>query len=235
MSADQVVESLLKVSGVEAIIKFGSAAREDRPPGDLDLLVVVREGVGRSSVVEAAAQLSRAYGVAVAAVVYTLASLEERLEKAPSFGLHLRDEGVVVGNAVATRRIMQLLQRVELTHEALERECDELDRRLQRIVRHNAGQLGTALGRLYGVGRAACILRLLDGGLHIYDATRAFAVLSERQPDLSVSVGSISKIRPFYDALDGRISASSLDWSGITETFSSSAQAAERLVNAARQ
>ncbi len=212
METDRIVAELLTLQGVQAVIEFGSTARDGDDSGDVDLLVVVDDDTRRRQVVAMADRLSTTLGLRVSPSVFTADALASRLDDAPSFGAHLRDEGRMFGMPAATQAVASMLERVEITPETLDLEFAALAQRLHRLRDRSrfADSYGTALGRLYAIGRAASILQLMREGETDYDWRTAFGRLARRRPDFRRPLDVVAALRPYYDALDGRIDVDEL-------------------------
>lgn len=207
MRPDEICREFLSLPGVAAVIQFGSTARgSSSEAGDLDALVIVRNPGCRRSVVDFADVLSRRFGVDVSVTAFTMTEFSDRLAETPSFGAHLRDEGRLYGTGCERKAVQSILDAIVVTPESLEIELAELRTRLERVsdVSKHAGHYATALGRLYGIGRAASILRLMALGEARYDWRVAFEHLSKKSPELRHEIEVVSSLRPYFEALDGR-------------------------------
>jgi predicted nucleotidyltransferase len=227
-----ICELVAKLPGVDAAIEFGSRARADPSYGDIDVLVVVRDDDVRRQVASQLDSLGERHEPPLAPSIYTWASLRSRLDAVPSFAAHLRDEGrVLAAREVDSKRLLALLRSIRVTDESLRCEFEELQKRCLRIARpaRVSDAYGTALGRLFSVGRASAILRLMSEGDPIYNWRRAFTRLASHHPEYADALDTIARIRPFYEALDGRRDPDDLDWEHAKELYESSVRAVAQL------
>lgn len=235
MTRPDVCPLAASLVGVDAVIEFGSRARGDAYCGDVDLLVVVSDNSARRFVADQLDEMAEQHRLPLAPNIYTWETLRGRLEAVPSFAAHLREEGhISSSDAANVEGLERLLWSIDVTDESLRREFDELRQRWHRLAQPSklCGAYGTALGRLFALGRASAFLHLIREGEPNYEWKPAFVELSARHPEFADALETVSRIRPFYEALDGRRDANDLDWERAEEMYESSVRAVNQLTSA---
>lgn len=206
MNASDVGADLLAYPEVAGLVEFGSVARgSSGGSSDLDLLVVIRSSAARPIIRARIDSLCR-WSPQVSATALTREELVSALERSPSFGAHLRDEGRVRGGSEDRQRISDALRFVRLTDDALAFEVDELTQHLDRLSneRRLGGRYGTAAGRLFSICRGAAILNAMSHGMRMYDWRTVFDMLAGRDDELRHAASTAVSLRPYFEALDGR-------------------------------
>jgi hypothetical protein len=197
--ADRAVERIeSSLPEVEGICLFGSVARADsHGSSDIDLLVV-----GRRRDITSAEVRRLASDPLASATYHTPESLQRHLAMWSRFGVHLRDEGVLLVDPTGTVSDLLgevryetkpdeiLLQRRQLAH------FDDLDR--------FGGRYLFALARLYSVARTIVYALLAENGSFVFNPRRAFAELVETHPQAAGDISEVAGLSAFFYTTQGR-------------------------------
>jgi predicted nucleotidyltransferase len=202
-----LTRSLTWAPDIDLCLLYGSFARGTATAGsDIDILVVT-EKPGASARFAERLWLD-CPPIADLASITTLRACDVRAENRirPSFIAHLRDEGELLGCSRGGNHTSVLVTlRSETTSDAIHR---ELELRLDRLARSLGrgrlnGHFTSALGRLYSVGKAVCMARLVEVGDPEYDWRLVFDSFAETWPTLREEATLIANLRPFYEQLRG--------------------------------
>ncbi len=206
----EVWQDLHDIEGILGVIVFGSLAREEHDLGsDIDLLVVHDELASLSDLrqrVDAATGLNGAL-VKVTSFFFTAEALRDEFARYPSFGAHFADEGIVVVRKSGFDNVEMMIESASLTPVALRAELEDRVSQLgplSRLERFN-GEFGPCLARLYSIGRAVVIIKLLENGIHEYSWRRAFESYGSVRPELRGELECVADLRTFYDHVLNRL------------------------------
>lgn len=204
---DDIACSLRAIDSIDGVIIFGSHARRDHHlMSDLDLLIVRSASTPASATKEEVRKRTSTGNPRPSIIAYTADELIAEIDKRPSFGAHLSDEGIFAYCTRSCSRVRRRLKDFILDKEALSRElqyeCQALDL-FTDTARFNR-QFVSSLGRLYSIARSVVIIKLLQSGVHEYDWRRIFDEFAGKYPERSADVDLLSSLRPFYEYLVNR-------------------------------
>lgn len=206
MTDQDIRSSLLNLPGVTAVLEFGSHARGTRVAAmsDIDLFAVIRDRSCRTLVRKEIDTLNRRTGGLISATALTEDELRSTVNRMPSFGAHLRDEGRVFGPE--RDQVERILSAVHVDAASNAEEFRAIRARMALLDDETrlGGHYDTAVGRYFALARAAVILHLTVLDEPVYDWRESFVRLADLRPDLKSALDQMASVRRYYDALDGR-------------------------------
>jgi len=196
--AERAVERLeSSLPHVDGICLFGSVARADsHSSSDIDLLVV---GPRRDITSAEVGRLTS--DPLVSATYHTPESLQRHLAKWSRFGVHLRDEGLLLVDPAGTVGDIfgevKVETRPEILHERRQLgHFDDLDR--------FGGQYLFPLSRLYSAGRTIAYALLAENGSFVFNPGQAFGELAEAHPEAAGDISEVAALSAFFYTTQGR-------------------------------
>jgi predicted nucleotidyltransferase len=228
--AERAVERLeSSLPQVDGICLFGSVARADsHESSDIDLLVV-----GRRRDITSAQVRRLASDPLVSATYHTPESLQRHMAKWSRFGVHLRDEGLLLVDPAGTVGDLFGEVRVETKPDEILHErrqlghLDDLDR--------FGGQYLFPLSRLYSVGRTIAYALLAENGSFVFNPDQAFGELAETHPEAAGDISEVAGLSAFFYTTQGRPNVSlPFPAEGCRERVAAARAAAGRLAQLSR-
>jgi len=229
--AERAAKALKGVSGVEAVLLFGSVARgDDTDRSDIDVLVLIEaksDALGVRKVVAAAEG-------PFAPVIHTSATLEQLQRDDWLFVKHLRDEGVVLFDRQGSVRRQLGDDPDEGAYATLmERSYVDLLRSYRDVDRFH-GDLLFPFAAIYSLAKRITIEANARRNVFEFRRKAAFALYGSAAPQIADAIAELSRLEPFFEMTRLGERAVSLPFSsrGSETEFRSAAEAVERLVNA---
>lgn len=207
-SAHLTAYALADLKTVVGLIAFGSVARSATSErSDVDLLAICREPDDLEPTRAAArAVLSSQPLPEISLEVHSVDGLERELIQRPSFGTHLRDEGVVLKRTEEFGRLEQAISTFDPNPSDLAMEIKDRLREMEGLTdpaRMN-GRYVAGLARIYSLARALVIADLVRRGESTYDWHELFKRYGEIYPELQDRLTLIESLRPYYDHVHER-------------------------------
>lgn len=186
---------------VRAIILCGSVARGDSDAfSDLDLVVIGADH--HLTPKKLAAHVTDLHD-RVSVMYYTTREFDQMLRQKTLFGMHLKEEGVVLFDRTG---IQKALATLSITLEDLNNQ-----------IRLEAGKLSVysdsrrfhdnflfCLSHLYSIGKAIVMLSLAKRGILQFNRDTAFEQLAAMSPDLEPEIRKVAGLRAFYRLVTDR-------------------------------
>lgn len=207
-SAHATAYALADLKTVVGLIAFGSVARSATSErSDVDLLAICREP-DDLELTRAAARvvLSSQPASVVSLEVHSVDGLERELLQRPSFGTHLRDEGVVLKRTEEFGRLERTISAFDPSPSDLATEMMDRLNEMEGLTdpaRMN-GRYVAGLARIYSLARALVIADLVRRGEKTYDWHELFKRYGEIYPELQGRLSLIESLRPYYDHVHDR-------------------------------
>lgn len=211
-SAQTTAHALAGLDAVVGLIAFGSVARsETTQSSDVDLLAICRESDDLEPTrAVARAVLSSQPVSAISLEVHSIDGLERELLERPSFGTHLRDEGVMLKRSAEFARLDRTISSFDPSPLDLASEMADRLNEMKGLTDPNRmnGRYVVGLARIYSLARALVIADLVRRGEKTYDWHELFKRYADIYPDLEGRLSVIESLRPYYDHVHDRVQLS---------------------------